>query len=111
MDALFSYLLLLVTLIASLFLVFRAKNPDAGSPKKLPPGTTGWPVVGESIKFSMLGPEKYISGRMNKCSPDVFRTSLLGEEMAVFCGPAGNKFFFSNDSKLLTSWLPILQKI
>ncbi|KAL7176534.1 hypothetical protein ACSBR2_029964 [Camellia fascicularis] len=107
MDALFSYLLLLVTLIASLFLVFRAKKQDAGSPKKLPPGTTGWPVVGESIKFSMLGPEKYISGRMNKCSPDVFRTSLLGEEMAVFCGPAGNKFFFSNDSKLLASWLPL----
>ncbi|KAA8538612.1 hypothetical protein F0562_028194 [Nyssa sinensis] len=26
--------------------------------------------------------------------------------MAVFCGPAGNKFLFSNETKLLTSWWP-----
>ncbi|KAI8002623.1 Beta-amyrin 28-monooxygenase [Camellia lanceoleosa] len=108
MDALLSCLLLLVILAASLFLVSRAKKHNTGSgSSKLPPGTTGWPLVGESMKFVMLGPEKYISGRMKDCSPDVFRTSLLGETMAVFCGPAGNKFLFSNDNKLVTSWLPL----
>ncbi|KAI8002335.1 Beta-amyrin 28-monooxygenase [Camellia lanceoleosa] len=108
MDALLSCLLLLVILAASLFLVSRAKKHNTGSgSSKLPPGTTGWPLVGESMKFVMLGPEKYISGRMKDYSPDVFRTSLLGETMAVFCGPAGNKFLFSNDNKLVTSWLPL----
>ncbi|KAI8531200.1 hypothetical protein RHMOL_Rhmol11G0118800 [Rhododendron molle] len=106
MEAFLSYLLPIVILLASLFLISRAKNRYKGN-SNLPPGTTGWPVVGESAKFALLGPEKYINGRMDACSPAVFQTSLLGEKMAVFCGPAGNKFLFSNENKLLTSWLPL----
>ncbi|KAH7835918.1 hypothetical protein Vadar_031134 [Vaccinium darrowii] len=106
MEALLPYLLPIVVLFASLFLISRAKSRYTGN-SKLPPGTTGWPVVGESMKFALLGPEKYINGRMTTCSPEVFQTSLLGEKMAVFCGPAGNKFLFSNENKLLTSWLPL----
>ncbi|KAG5524932.1 hypothetical protein RHGRI_031571 [Rhododendron griersonianum] len=106
MEAFLSYLLPIVILLASLSLISRAKNRYKGN-SNLPPGTTGWPVVGESAKFALLGPEKYINGRMDACSPAVFQTSLLGEKMAVFCGPAGNKFLFSNENKLLTSWLPL----
>ncbi|GKC53925.1 beta-amyrin 28-oxidase-like protein [Tanacetum coccineum] len=43
---------------------------------------------------------------MEKFSPYVFKTSLLGEKMAFFCGPQGNKFVFTNENKLLTSWWP-----
>ncbi|OMO49668.1 Cytochrome P450 [Corchorus olitorius] len=43
---------------------------------------------------------------MAKFSSKVFRTSLLGESVAVFCGAAGNKFLFSNENKLVTSWWP-----
>ncbi|XAR62658.1 hypothetical protein NMG60_11017504, partial [Bertholletia excelsa] len=93
---------------ASGFLIFRVKSRLSNS--KLPPGSTGWPLVGESIKFTMLGPENYIKDRMNKCSPEVFRTSLLGETMAVLCGPVGNKFTFTNENKFLTSWLPLSMK-
>jgi len=43
---------------------------------------------------------------MTKYSPQVFRTSLLGEKAAVFCGAAGNKFLFSNENKLVQAWWP-----
>ncbi|KAJ6346573.1 hypothetical protein OIU76_003282 [Salix suchowensis] len=43
---------------------------------------------------------------MEKYDPQVFRTSLLGESMIVFCGPAGNKFLFRNENKLLKIWWP-----
>ncbi|CAK9158295.1 unnamed protein product, partial [Ilex paraguariensis] len=68
--------------------------------------TTGWPMVGENIDFVLSGPQKFISRRMNKYSPQIFRTSSLGEKLSVFCGAAGNKFLFMNDGKLLTSWWP-----
>ncbi|KAL0365818.1 UNVERIFIED_CONTAM: Beta-amyrin 28-monooxygenase [Sesamum radiatum] len=74
--------------------------------KNLPPGTRGWPVLGENMELALLGQHKFIKDRMEKYSPEVFQTSLLGERMAVFCGAQGNKFLFTNENKLLTSWLP-----
>lgn len=63
-------------------------------------------MIGENIAFVILGPQKFVNDRMKKYSPDVFQTSLLGEKMAVFCGATGNKFLFTNENKLLTSWWP-----
>ncbi|KAA8538540.1 hypothetical protein F0562_028148 [Nyssa sinensis] len=105
MDAFYTYLLPFVILFASFSLVFRLRKCNVGTSKH-PPENTGWPMVGENMEFVMSGPEKFVYERMNKYSPQVFQTSMLGEKMAVFCGPAGNKFLFSNESKLFTSWWP-----
>ncbi|KAI3747336.1 hypothetical protein L6452_09790 [Arctium lappa] len=43
---------------------------------------------------------------MSKFSPLVFRTSLMLEDTAVFCGAQGNKFLFSNENKLVQVWWP-----
>ncbi|XP_047944498.1 beta-amyrin 28-monooxygenase-like [Salvia hispanica] len=87
------------------FLFFKPHKP-AG----LPPGRTGWPVVGESLEFLSTGwkghPEKFIFDRIARYSSSVFRTHLLGERAAVFCGAAGNKFLFSNENKLVRAWWP-----
>ncbi|XP_057768167.1 beta-amyrin 28-monooxygenase-like [Salvia miltiorrhiza] len=88
------------------FLFFKDKPAAAG----LPPGRTGWPVVGESLEFLSTGwkghPEKFIFDRIARYSSSVFRTHLLGERAAVFCGAAGNKFLFSNENKLVRAWWP-----
>ncbi|KAK3037202.1 LOW QUALITY PROTEIN: hypothetical protein RJ639_030095 [Escallonia herrerae] len=77
---------------------------------KLPPGEIGWPAVGETFEFKRVSqsanPERFIHDRMKKHSPKVFRTSLFGENMAVFCGASGNRFLFTNVYKLVTSWWP-----
>ncbi|GMH11788.1 hypothetical protein Nepgr_013629 [Nepenthes gracilis] len=43
---------------------------------------------------------------MNKFSTECFKTSILGEPVAVMCRAAGNKFLFSNEDKLVTGWWP-----
>ncbi|KAI3780536.1 hypothetical protein L2E82_10518 [Cichorium intybus] len=92
----------------SLHFVFYKTKPTVH--KNLPPGRTGWPVIGESMEFLATGwnghPEKFIFDRMTKFSPLVFRTSLMLEDAAVFCGSAGNKFLFSNENKLVQAWWP-----
>lgn len=100
----FTPYLLLLPIVPVLY--FLLQKPSWGSSKDVPPGSTGWPLVGESIRFALAGPEEFVKERMNKYSPDVFQTSLLGERMAVFCGAGGNKFLFTNETKLLTSWWP-----
>ncbi|KAM7477441.1 hypothetical protein LguiA_025654 [Lonicera macranthoides] len=109
MEFLYISLLTLFVLLVSISLHFFYKSKsDPGV--KLPPGKTGWPVVGESLEFLSTGwkgePEKFIFDRMSKYSPQVFKTSLLGEKFLVFCGAAGNKFLFSNENKLVQAWWP-----
>ncbi|CAA2962146.1 beta-amyrin 28-oxidase-like [Olea europaea subsp. europaea] len=103
MDAFLASILPLVVLLLSLYLVFRKRGSDDS---KVPPGSKGWPMLGENMEFALQGPQKFVKARMSKYSPEVFRTSLLGEKMAIFCGAQGNKFLFTNENKLLTSWWP-----
>ncbi|KAI3428996.1 Peptidyl-prolyl cis-trans isomerase (PPIase) [Psidium guajava] len=107
---LFLYLSILYISLYLLFLVFRKKS----SAPNLPPGKKGWPIMGESLAFVGAAksgcPEKFINDRTAKYSSDVFRTSLLGEDMAVFCGAAGNKFLFSGQNKYITTWWPTSMK-
>ncbi|KAG5564851.1 hypothetical protein RHGRI_000894 [Rhododendron griersonianum] len=102
--SLLGFFILFVTLSFH-FLFYRQKTVG-----NLPPGRTGFPMVGESLEFLSTGwkghPEKFIFDRIAKYSSYVFRTSLLGSPAVVFCGAAGNKFLFSNENKLVQAWWP-----
>nr|GMD72831.1 beta-amyrin 28-oxidase-like isoform X1 [Ipomoea batatas] len=78
--------------------------------RNLPPGSYGWPVIGESLEFLRRNregkPEKFVTDRMSKYKSEVFKTCLLGEPVVVLSGPAGNKFLYSNGNKLVTTWWP-----
>ncbi|XP_056173648.1 beta-amyrin 28-monooxygenase-like [Syzygium oleosum] len=97
---------LLYLSLSLLFFVFWKKRVTP----RLPPGTKGWPVLGETLEFMAAGrsgcPEKFVNDRTTKYSSDVFRTNLYGEDMALFCSASGNKFLFSGDNKYITSWWP-----
>ncbi|KAL6006618.1 hypothetical protein ACLOJK_032111 [Asimina triloba] len=71
----------------------------------------GWPLFGETLQFYRIGrngtPQTFIHSRMAKYSASVFKTCLVTIKIAVFCGPAGNKFLFSNENKLVAVWWPM----
>uniref|UniRef100_A0A1W7HBW4 Cytochrome P450 n=1 Tax=Scoparia dulcis TaxID=107240 RepID=A0A1W7HBW4_SCODU len=107
------FILIVVAITLFLVLLKHEIGKPASSVRSLnlPPGSYGWPVLGETMEFLRAGvdgaPEKFIKERIEKYeSPQVFKTMLLGEPMAVLCGPTGNKFLFSNENKLVTVWWP-----
>ncbi|KAK4414914.1 Beta-amyrin 28-monooxygenase [Sesamum alatum] len=110
MELFYVSLLSLFILVVSLSLHFLFYKNKSGAGGPLPPGRTGWPVLGESLEFLSTGwkghPEKFIFDRIAKYSSSVFRTHLLGEKAVVFCGASGNKFLFSNENKLVQAWWP-----
>ncbi|KAI9124506.1 hypothetical protein K1719_004428 [Acacia pycnantha] len=110
MEHFYLTLLLFVSFVTlSLFFLFY-KHWSMFTASNLPPGKVGYPVIGESLEFLSTGwkghPEKFIFDRMHKFSSHIFKTCILGEPAAVFCGPQCNKFLFSNENKLVTSWWP-----
>nr|GMD57705.1 beta-amyrin 28-oxidase-like [Ipomoea batatas] len=105
MEAFLLYSLIFTVLYVFLSFIYFITKANTSNPN-VPPGSTGWPVLGENIDMAVSGPEKYISDRMRRYSSEVFKTSILGEKMAVFCGAGGNKFLFSNENSLLTTWWP-----
>lgn len=113
MDLFFSYLIYIILISVSLAIILLASRYKS-SRTKLPPGRKGWPLIGETLEFTFTArrgnPERFIKDRMNKYSPEVFQTSLMGENMIVMCGASGNKFLFSNEGKLVTSWWPKMMK-
>ncbi|KAI3814752.1 hypothetical protein L1987_14396 [Smallanthus sonchifolius] len=111
MDIFNASLLSLFVLVVSFslhFFLYHSKVTE--DHKSLPPGRTGWPVIGESLEFLCSGwkghPEKFIFDRMSKFSPIAFRTSIMLEDVAMLCGAQGNKFLFSNENRLVQVWWP-----
>lgn len=105
-------MMMLVSIVAvAAFTILLLVSIKKKKTLNLPPGSYGWPILGETIEFLGAGvqgtPEKFLTHRMEKYkSPHVFKTRLMGEPMAVLCGPTGNKFLFSNENKLVTVWWP-----
>lgn len=103
MEAFIPYVVPLLLLLLSVFLLSFLRKTGS---RNLPPGSKGWPILGENTELALLGTQKFVQDRMARHSPELFRTSLLGDEMAVFCGARGNKFLLMNDNKLVARWSP-----
>ncbi|KAI7752437.1 hypothetical protein M8C21_025386, partial [Ambrosia artemisiifolia] len=102
---------ILLSIILYIFFNVYLSQKSKTSKTNLPPGSFGWPFIGESLSLLRAGwdgvPERFVRERIEKHgSPLVFKTSLLGDHVAVLCGPAGNKFLFGNENKLVAAWWP-----
>nr|GMD35747.1 cytochrome P450 87A3-like [Ipomoea batatas] len=97
---LFSFLI-----IAFAHWVYRWRNPKCKG--LLPPGSMGFPIIGESIQFftshSLQGIPPFIQRRMTRYG-SVFRTSIVGQKVIVSTDPEINHFIFQQEGELVHCW-------
>eukprot|EP01018_Ginkgo_biloba_P025152 Gb_27584 [translate_table: standard] len=76
---------------------------------KLPPGSSGLPLLGETIQFQWAlksnKPEEFFDERVKRFG-HVFKTCLFGEQTVVVTGPSGNRLLLSNENKLVVGSFP-----
>lgn len=107
-----SLLLFIIVFTTSTYLLLVHKRRSSCTTKivNLPPGTSGWPLIGETLDFITKTPQDFIKHKTEKHFSEVFMTNILGELTAVFSGAAANKFIISNEHKLVKAWCPPSQR-
>nr|AFK34466.1 unknown [Lotus japonicus] len=87
--------------------VYRWRNPSCKG--KLPPGSMGLPLLGESLQFfspntsSDIPP--FVKQRMKRYGP-IFKTNLVGRPVVVSTDPDLNHFIFQQEGQTFQSWYP-----
>ncbi|CAL9030002.1 unnamed protein product [Prunus brigantina] len=87
--------------------VYRWRNPKCHG--KLPPGSMGLPLLGETLQFFTANTSSdippFIKKRMEKYGP-IFRTNLVGKPIIISTDPDLNYFVFQQEGNLFQSWYP-----
>ncbi|KAL6658230.1 hypothetical protein ACP70R_003816 [Stipagrostis hirtigluma subsp. patula] len=87
--------------------VYKWVNPPCKG--KLPPGSMGFPIIGETFQFFKTSPSLDIPScyqqRMKRYGP-VFKTNLLGQPLVVSTDPELDRFIFQQEGKLFRFWFP-----
>ncbi|GKV32907.1 hypothetical protein SLEP1_g41473 [Rubroshorea leprosula] len=76
-----SLVLLLLLLLLPALCQWRSRNH-----KRLPPGSMGWPYIGETLKLYTENPNSFFSNRQKRYG-DVFKTHILGCPCVLVTSP------------------------
>ncbi|KAK2988407.1 hypothetical protein RJ640_007700 [Escallonia rubra] len=110
MEILFFLTVILLVILPTIIFLRNLAKKNHQEELPLPPGRMGWPFFGETLdyfsKFQGGILEKFVMERREKYSTTVFRTSLIGEPMAIFSTAEAHKVLFSNENKLVRVWHP-----
>uniref|UniRef100_A0ACD5ZFQ6 Uncharacterized protein n=1 Tax=Avena sativa TaxID=4498 RepID=A0ACD5ZFQ6_AVESA len=79
------------------------------SDPRLPPGSRGLPIIGESLEFFTASPSleliPFLKRRQERYGP-IFRTNLIGEDLIVSLDTELNNLVFQQEEKLFQIWYP-----
>ncbi|XAR70337.1 hypothetical protein NMG60_11027160 [Bertholletia excelsa] len=96
-----------LVIISIAYWAYRWRNPKCNG--KLPPGSMGLPLLGETLQF--FAPNRtsdippFIKKRMERYGP-IFRTNLVGRPVIISTDPDLSHFIFQQEGRLFQSWYP-----
>ncbi|XP_074266241.1 cytochrome P450 87A3-like [Silene latifolia] len=99
--------LIAVVVICITHWVYKWYNPKYNG--NLPPGTMGWPLIGETLQFfaknTSFDIPSFVKMRMERYGP-VFRTSLVGRPIIISADAELNYLIFQQEGHMFQSWYP-----
>ncbi|KAM6572063.1 hypothetical protein CsatA_016143 [Cannabis sativa] len=89
--------------------VYRWQNPKCNGNGKLPPGSMGFPLIGETLQYftphSLYDVSPFIKKRITRYGL-LFRTNIVGQNIVVSTDPEFNYKIFQKEGKYFLFWYP-----
>nr|AIK01723.1 CYP720B1v1 [Pinus banksiana] len=118
-DQISLLLVVFTAAVALLHLIYRWWNAQRGQKRTnneknpevhLPPGSTGWPLIGETYSYyrSMTSnrPRQFIDDREKRYDSDIFVSHLFGSQAVISSDPHFNKYVLQNEGRFFQAHYP-----
>ncbi|XAR61887.1 (+)-abscisic acid 8'-hydroxylase [Bertholletia excelsa] len=94
---------LLLSLLLSFF--FRSKRADPHKRPKLPPGSMGWPYIGETLQLYSQDPNVFFAAKQRRYG-EIFKTHILGCPCVMLASPEAARFVLVAQAHLFKPTYP-----
>ncbi|XP_026402134.1 abscisic acid 8'-hydroxylase 4-like [Papaver somniferum] len=102
----FAYIVVMTLL--SCMLVFFLRRNKIRNPKqraKLPPGSMGWPYIGETLQLYSQNPNDFFSSKQKRYG-EIFKTHILGCPCVMLASPEAARFVLVTQAHLFKPTYP-----
>ncbi|CAN6696000.1 unnamed protein product [Malus baccata var. baccata] len=96
------FVLLLIPVLLLLGLVLQWRHPKH---KRLPPGSMGWPYIGETLKLYTENPNSFFSTRQKRYG-NIFKTHVLGCPCVMITSPEAARMVLVSRAHLFKPTYP-----
>ncbi|KAL9255412.1 Abscisic acid 8'-hydroxylase 4-like protein [Drosera capensis] len=114
MSAMFSYVVIfvLICLLCSLLIILieMRKKTHAAAPGALPPGSMGWPYIGETLQLYSQDPNIFFTNKQRRYG-EIFKSNILGYPCVMLSSPEATKFVLSTQAHLFKPTYPKSKEI
>ncbi|KAL4387153.1 hypothetical protein GQ457_09G031370 [Hibiscus cannabinus] len=102
----FAYaIIFLLTLVWYRFLRRRKPKPEGKADTELPPGSMGWPYIGETLQLYSQDPNVFFSSRQKRYG-EIFKTHILGCPSVMLACPEAARFVLVTKDHLFKPTYP-----
>ncbi|KAK9109204.1 hypothetical protein Sjap_017264 [Stephania japonica] len=91
--------------IISLFLLHITKKRNSQQGSKLPPGSMGWPYVGETLQLYSQDPNFFFASKQKRYG-EIFKTNILGCPCVMLASPEAARFVLVTQAHLFKPTYP-----
>ncbi|KAL1290446.1 hypothetical protein AAHE18_20G130300 [Arachis hypogaea] len=99
------FLLLFLFFFSNLLTKKRDKVENVANKPKLPPGSMGWPYVGETLQLYSQDPNIFFASKQKRYG-EIFKTHILGCPCVMLASPEGARFVLVTHAHLFKPTYP-----
>ncbi|KAK4383434.1 Abscisic acid 8'-hydroxylase [Sesamum angolense] len=97
--------LLIAVIIACVISLRKKRKRHEDKTCKLPPGSLGWPYIGETLQLYSQDPNVFFSTRQRRYG-EIFKTHILGCPCVMLASPEGARFVLITQAHLFKPTYP-----